>query len=601
MDDTTSGDALNILAGEAIQWSYMVTNDGNVDLTDISVVDDNGTPGDPGDDVVVGTIASLAAGASTTLTLDGTSGTGDYHNTATASTSVSDDAGHSIDVSDSDDSSYFGQDPSIDVEKYVSVDGGNTWYDADEPTGPTLVNTAGIDPQFKFVVHNDGNVELTNVTLTDDVFDLNGLAGDIDNVSVDYQVGTLAADDGVDGSGTDEIELIYTGATWEFGQHVDTATVTADPYQDDAGHTRDVSDSDAAHYFGIYGGLITDSSLCTFDTDSSADGKQFNLIFTPDYKLGGGNYKLSDSNPGQFYYNLFYQGTPGDTVDAKIDIPYPFVTQGAVPIHVYGDVSIDQHDGEICLTPLNEIANYKLTDEAVDWLLIDANDSGVNDVGDYYQLTVSGVNVDDDGFIYLNVHLDYGLEKETGWNKSSPESGVDNAVDNNSVPGDQPPIDDGHSYDFSAEVDGSPLVGSEDSIINDNQFKNIKGAGGMMHSVDGSDPNADQTALAGQHVLVYKDGDFMGDAWSDDDGWYYAEFMATGKQTGYTFVWDPMGDTNGNDPNSSGADDYVVDDVQMGGKAGKWAEVDFTVHDPVADDIFGPEIASHGDVDVSIL
>jgi hypothetical protein len=36
--------------------------------------------------------------------------------------------------------------PGIDVEKYVSVDGGLTWADADSPTGPYLL--AGTNPQF---------------------------------------------------------------------------------------------------------------------------------------------------------------------------------------------------------------------------------------------------------------------------------------------------------------------------------------------------------------------------------------------------------------------------------------------------------------------
>ena len=53
---------------QLITFSYQVTNTGGTTLTNIVVTDDNGTPGDPSDDFQVGTIASLAPGASTTLT-----------------------------------------------------------------------------------------------------------------------------------------------------------------------------------------------------------------------------------------------------------------------------------------------------------------------------------------------------------------------------------------------------------------------------------------------------------------------------------------------------------------------------------------------------
>src|SRR5262249_36953969 len=79
--------------------------------------------------------------------------------------------------------------------------------------------------------------------------------------------------------------------------------------------------------------LVTDTQLCTFDDDTSAPGKQFRLIFTPDVNAPS-TYKLNSSNPGQYYYNAFFNdGTSPSTI--HLTIPYPFVTQGATPIHVY--------------------------------------------------------------------------------------------------------------------------------------------------------------------------------------------------------------------------------------------------------------------------
>ena len=53
---------------DKVTYSYFVKNTGGVSLTSIKVVDDNGTPNYAKDDFTVGTIASLAPGASATLT-----------------------------------------------------------------------------------------------------------------------------------------------------------------------------------------------------------------------------------------------------------------------------------------------------------------------------------------------------------------------------------------------------------------------------------------------------------------------------------------------------------------------------------------------------
>src|SRR5207249_2351103 len=52
-----------------VTFTYVARNTGNFfPITNGSVVDDNGTPGDPSDDVTVGTWSSLGVGASLTFT-----------------------------------------------------------------------------------------------------------------------------------------------------------------------------------------------------------------------------------------------------------------------------------------------------------------------------------------------------------------------------------------------------------------------------------------------------------------------------------------------------------------------------------------------------
>jgi hypothetical protein len=249
------------------------------------------------------------------------------------------------------------------------------------------------------------------------------------------------------------------------------------------------------------------------------------------------------------------------------------VTQGATPIHVYSGVTVTEENGQICLEPGTEIANYKLPFTIGAYT--DTNGDGTIGVGDTYFLTIQDVPTD--AFIYLNVHLDYGLEKETGYLWSSPVAGTDNAVDNPNVTGTAPTILDGHEYEFSAAANGADLVGSEDGIVNDNIFKKLKGVGGLFQGDESETLGFDETPLAGQKVVVTDSTGavVMGTATTDADGWYYTEFLATGKMAQYKAYWDQDGDGNHLEEGSDHVHAFA-----MGGSAGKWAQADFTIVDP---------------------
>ncbi|MDT8435023.1 MAG: hypothetical protein RQ731_09750, partial [Anaerosomatales bacterium] len=138
---TNGADGEYIPVGAPITWSYQVTNTGNVTITDIVVTDDIEGP--------IGTIDVLASGESDTLEHEGIAVEGEYENVGTAvgNPPTGDDV-----VEDSDDSSYFGSAPGIDIEKSVSS---------------SLV-LAGDEVTYTFVVTNTGNVPLTSVLIDDD-------------------------------------------------------------------------------------------------------------------------------------------------------------------------------------------------------------------------------------------------------------------------------------------------------------------------------------------------------------------------------------------------------------------------------------------------
>lgn len=164
-----NGNTLADFAGDVMNYSFTVTNLGNVTLTNINVVDgltglsehlDSLAPGD--------TQVYTSSYVLTQVDLD-TDGGGNrqIENYATVTTN---ETGPLTDF----EGVTVIYDAQIDLTKYVSVDQGITWFDANTPTGPTLSSAAGVNPLFKYSALNNGTVTLQDVTLTDAAYDLNG-------------------------------------------------------------------------------------------------------------------------------------------------------------------------------------------------------------------------------------------------------------------------------------------------------------------------------------------------------------------------------------------------------------------------------------------
>ncbi|QIZ71208.1 calcium-binding protein [Oxynema aestuarii] len=231
-------------------FKFVVENTGDVHLSNITVSDTvydlNGDA--PGTDI---TINSLAVGETKEYIITAPWELGQHTNTASANASYIDITNTTRNVGDRDDANYFGAAPEIDLEKLVSVDGGETWHDADNPTGPALIEGTS-DPVFKFVVTNTGNVDLTNVILSDSDYDLNG-----DAAGTDITIDLL---------GVGEVKEYTLTVPWEPAQHTNTGTVNTS-YMD-----RNLSDSDDAHYWGKAIPKITEKRLCgVYVTKNSPD------------------------------------------------------------------------------------------------------------------------------------------------------------------------------------------------------------------------------------------------------------------------------------------------------------------------------------------
>jgi uncharacterized repeat protein (TIGR01451 family) len=192
-------------------------------------------------------------------------------------------------VSDSDPAYYFGSGASIDLEK--AVWDGVTWQDADIATGPYLVSGPVV---FRFVITNNGNVNLTNVTLSDlpaigTFYTNQGLT-----TAATLPIPTLAANASV---------TVYGSLPWVAGQQIDTATATGTPPVG-----APVSDSDPANYFGSTPSIDVEKQVWNGTSWDDAD--------TPT-----GPYLTAANNPVVFRFVITNNGAFNLTNVTLTDVP----------------------------------------------------------------------------------------------------------------------------------------------------------------------------------------------------------------------------------------------------------------------------------------
>ncbi len=147
--DTATGPFIAV--GDTVTWRYVMTNTGNVTLTNVTLTDDQLVVQNP---LTKG--VTLAPGEVINVIVTGTATAGQYANlgTVTGQPTVGGV------VTATNPSYYFGSEPGINLRKYTNGD------DADTPTGPVV--DAGSVITWTYVIANSGNITLTNVTLTDD-------------------------------------------------------------------------------------------------------------------------------------------------------------------------------------------------------------------------------------------------------------------------------------------------------------------------------------------------------------------------------------------------------------------------------------------------
>ncbi len=281
-----------VAVGGAVNWVYTVTNPGNVELDTISVTDDiEGVIAGP-DSGDTDADSRLDPGETWIYTASGTAAAGQYANTATAQGSPP--AGP--DVTDTDDSHYYGSDPQIVVEKTTNA------QDADTAPGPYVAVGGAVI--WVYTVTNPGNVELDTVSVTDDI------------------EGVIA---GPDSGDTDADSRLDPGETWLYsaagtaaaGQYANTATVSGTPPVGP-----DVTDTDDSHYYGSDPQIVVEKTTNGLDADTApgafvATGGAVNWVYTV---TNPGNVELDTVSVTDDIEGAIAGPDSGDTdADSRLD------------------------------------------------------------------------------------------------------------------------------------------------------------------------------------------------------------------------------------------------------------------------------------------
>ena len=301
--DTAPGETL--VVGEAVTWTYLLSNTGDVALNNVSVSDDQeglvtipaagSIVGDDGDGI-------FEPGETWELTLTGVAGVGPYTNTGT----VTAEDPNGAPVIDSDPSNYTGASPAIELEKHTNG------LDADT-VGPLLI--VGDPVTWTYFVSNTGGIDLANVVINDDQ----------EGAITIPAAGSITGDNG-DG-------VLQPGETWIIthtgvvvaGAYTNLGTVEA---EDTAGGP--VTSSDPSNYEGLVGDLIIEKSTNGVDSDNApgetlmvGDPVTWTYVVTNTFTVPLSNINVTDSQ------GVFVSFISGDTnLDGNLDPSETWIYEG---------------------------------------------------------------------------------------------------------------------------------------------------------------------------------------------------------------------------------------------------------------------------------
>jgi uncharacterized repeat protein (TIGR01451 family) len=361
--DKTSVDTTYSAVGDVLDYSFKVTNSGNVTLSGpFTVADDKAT------NELCPATASLAPNAFITCTASYTVtqadlDAGSVTNTATASNGTTTSPSDSLTINAT-------QVASLELTKSAT---------------PATYSAAGQIITYTFVVDNTGNVTLSGVAVSDPHCDAAPA-----NAS-----GDTNSDGKLDVTETWIFTCLYTvtQADVNAGSITNTATATASGPQD-----QQASDTDSVTIRVVIGSTsqMTNSAFQLVDDLTPWAVSDFEVL------VNGQNIVVA-TNPGQFYYHQRATSPYSITTswDFKLEWPCQFESQinGGQPIHAYIQYATDALDTWRPWGESNSVINTPFP-------------SGCNQATGmpYGSGTITVNNVPAGATVWVNVHLDYAAK-----------------------------------------------------------------------------------------------------------------------------------------------------------------------------------------------
>ena len=248
-------------AGASVVWTYVVTNTSGVTLSGVKVVDDNGTPNDPTDDIV---LTVPTSGDNNNGLLDKnetwiftaparTAVAGLYTNVATAQ-----GTSKGTTYFDNDPATYFGWFVRLEIQKATNaLNPNNPTPLEDGNTAPGQILPIGTAIVWTYRVFNAGNIAVA-ITVTDDFGTASNPA---DDFSPTYVSGDANGDHLID---PNEVWLFTSAGARSYavkaGQYVNVARVSAMAPDGSL-----VTDTDRSNHFGATATLTIQKAVNAVD------------------------------------------------------------------------------------------------------------------------------------------------------------------------------------------------------------------------------------------------------------------------------------------------------------------------------------------------